>query len=222
MHKKIIWFTGILLLIIIVILSPIIDNSVAELSYNSKSGSFYGENSLPVKVIYHLVPWLTGFMIIFPISWLVWSKIKHDEKQLQQAKRFSIIILLSLALGPGLLVNTIFKGNWGRARPYQVLRDGKIFTPVWQANLQQKNQRSFSSGHASIGFFLGIPLLALGRRRSAVLASLAGGAVVGCVRILQGGHYVTDVLFSGAFVWVVSLIVIYFTDKWLYKKVSSE
>ena len=212
----------ILLLIMLIIISPGVDRYVSVIPYDQIGNRFYGENDQWSKVIYHLVPWITVFMVLFPISLLVWSKIKHDERQFRQAKRFSIIVLLSLILGPGLLVNTIFKSNWGRARPYQVLRDGKIFTPVWQANFRLKNQHSFSSGHAAIGFFLGVPLLALGKKRVAVILSVAGGLIVGGVRILQGGHYLTDVLFSGIFVWLVAWLVIYFTDKWIIKKVGSE
>jgi lipid A 4'-phosphatase len=32
-------------------------------------------------------------------------------------RRAAIFLLLALALGPGLLVNTVFKDHWGRARP---------------------------------------------------------------------------------------------------------
>ena len=218
MQKKIIWFIVILLLIKLVVVSPGVDRDLAILPYDAVHNRFYGEDDLLSKMIYRLVPWITVCMVVFPISWVIWSAAKRDERQTKLAKRFSIIVLLSLTLGPGLLVNTVFKGNWGRARPYQVLRDGKIFTPVWQANFKERSQHSFSSGHASIGFFLGIPLLALGRKRTAVIVSAAGGLIVGGVRILQGGHYLTDVLFSGIFVWLVAWIVIYFTDKWYYKK----
>lgn len=39
-------------------------------------------------------------------------------------RRAAIFLLISLALGPGLLVNTVFKDHWGRARPSQIVEFG--------------------------------------------------------------------------------------------------
>ncbi len=111
------------------------------------------------------------------------------------------------------MVNVAFKEHWGRARPYQVLRDGKQYSPFWQPQFSEKDNNSFPGGHASIGFFLGIPFLAIGRRKVAVIFSLMGGALVGSVRILQGGHYFSDVIFSGIFVWLTAVLVIYVLEQ---------
>jgi membrane-associated phospholipid phosphatase len=62
-------------------------------------------------------------------------------------------------------------------------------------------------------FFCGIPFLAFRRKKVAIIVSLCGGGIVGVVRILQGGHYLTDVLAAGVVVWVTAFIVIYITDK---------
>jgi lipid A 4'-phosphatase len=61
---------------------------------------------------------------------------------------------------------------------------------------------SFPSGHAALGFWtLSLALLAPRRhRRSAVGAALAFGLFMGVVRIAQGGHFLSDVAYSGLIV----------------------
>lgn len=205
-----------LLLILSLVLlyySPIIDQRVSLLPFDTVVNKFYGESCAWCRLIYLLVPFLTGIMIAIPVILLVFYK-----KISNHYKRATIIVLLALALGPGLIVNTILKNHWGRARPYQVLRDNQTFSPVWQRHANAPENNSFCSGHASIGFFLGIPFLALRRKKLAVIVSIAGGSVIGIVRILQGGHYVTDVVFAGILVWLSAFLAIYLTDNLLRYK----
>jgi hypothetical protein len=39
-------------------------------------------------------------------------------------RMYGLFILLSVILGPGLLVNLVFKDHWGRPRPRQVVALG--------------------------------------------------------------------------------------------------
>jgi lipid A 4'-phosphatase len=110
-------------------------------------------------------------------------------------------LILSLALGPGLLVNEVFKAESGRARPGQVEQFGgeKSFTPVFQPADQCTRNCSFVSGHAAMGFYL-IGLAWVRQDRRWLWLGIAAGALVGAARILQGGHFLSDVLFG---FWVV-------------------
>jgi lipid A 4'-phosphatase len=120
-------------------------------------------------------------------------------------------LALSLALGPGLLVNTVFKDHWHRARPSQIVEFGGSlhFTPVLQLADQCATNCSFSSGHGALGFWpVALALLApLSRRRAAVAAALAFGAFVGMVRIAQGGHFLSDVVFSALLTISLALVL---------------
>lgn len=199
---------------IIVIFSPGVDQYIAAASYNSASRTFYGESALWCQNIYALVPIITATIVLIPLVWLLLAHKKHKI-----IIRFGLTIYLALILGPGLIVNVIFKDHWGRPRPYQVLRDGKQYSPLWSPHFSEKKDNSFPGGHAAIGFFMGIPFLVLGRKLAAVMLSLIGGVSVGIVRILQGGHYLSDILFSGIFVWLSAGIVIYLVSNW-YKKAT--
>lgn len=196
---------------ILLLYSPQIDPKIAIIPFDKNTGKFYGEVHLWCKVVYYAIPWITALLVILPlINWLFNKKI--GVTSLAQSRHLVIVVIVSLLLGPGLLVNTIFKDNWGRPRPYQVIRDGKTYKPFWQPNFQEPKNNSFPCGHASIGFFLGVPLLALGYRRRGLVVSCLGGSFVGMVRIMQGGHYLSDVIFAGIFVWGSAEMVVYMVD----------
>ncbi len=116
-------------------------------------------------------------------------------------------LLLVLALGPGLVVNSGLKDNWGRARPSQVRQFGgdKIFTPPLLPADQCARNCSFVAGHPSVLFALFGGVFLLRRRRAAAMAAVAGaGALAGLGRIMQGGHFLSDVVFSGLVTWIVA------------------
>ncbi|HLX53686.1 MAG TPA: phosphatase PAP2 family protein [Aquella sp.] len=209
MNKK--WLLLVIALSIFLVFSPEIDQYIAALSYTETTKTFYGESAPWCQIIYYSVPVITAALVLAPLIWLF--KARRDSQKCKAIIRFGLMTYLALILGPGLVVNVIFKDNWGRPRPYQVLRDGKQYSPFWQPHFTEKENNSFPGGHASIGFFLGIPFLALGRKKTAIILSLIGGTVVGTVRILQGGHYLSDVVFAGIFVWLTAIFIIYILDQ---------
>ncbi len=107
-------------------------------------------------------------------------------------------ILLVLIIGPGLLVNVVFKDHWGRARPVQVENFGghALFSPAWIPSRQCGTNCSFVCGDSSVGFSL-LALAFLSRRpRRWFLAAIGVGTALGLMRMAQGGHFFSDVVFS--------------------------
>ena len=204
-------FAGAIILFgIFAVYSPHLDQTIALLPYNVVTQHFYGEVSGWCRFVYKLVPWITASIITIAVFSLFYPR---RFQQSLQIKKVATITLLALALGPGLVVNVLFKDHWGRARPYQVIRDHKQFTPFWQPQANHPENNSFCGGHASIGFFLGVPLLALGRRKQAFYVGMLGGVVVGAVRMLQGGHYLSDIVLSGICVWLIAELTVYLITK---------
>ena len=113
-------------------------------------------------------------------------------------------MVAALALGPGLVINTLLKDNWGRPRPSTIVEffGTNHYVPPLLPSDQCPENCSFPSGHAALGFWLvAFAFVAPPRwRRPAVLAALAFGGFVGAVRIAQGGHFLSDVVFSGVIV----------------------
>ena len=113
----------------------------------------------------------------------------------------TLYLALSLTIGPGLLVNLVLKDNWGRPRPATITQFGGALDyrpPVLPGGPCPKNC-AFPSGHASLGFWLAAPAsLARPRwRRKIVAGAILIGLGIGVIRIAQGGHFLSDVLYAG-------------------------
>lgn len=114
-----------------------------------------------------------------------------------------IFLALVLITGPGLLANTVLKDNWARPRPIHVVEFGgpDRFTPVLERSGACERNCSFVSGEASATFALGFAIAMLARRRRAELmaAAIAAGSVAGLIRMGEGGHFLSDVVFGAVF-----------------------
>lgn len=117
-------------------------------------------------------------------------------------------IALCAVIGPGLVANVGFKDHWGRARPSQIQEFGgaKTFTPPLLRTDQCQSNCSFISGEAAnyftIGFAFAYIATGVMRRRLFMLA-IAAGSFAGLIRIGGGGHFLSDVVFSGVFMALV-------------------
>ncbi|AUR52252.1 phosphatase PAP2 family protein [Aquella oligotrophica] len=207
----------IILCLVTFALSPYLDQQLASLPYDYQTRYFYGEIAFWCKVIYYSVNVTTFLLILVPLAIIVLTLMKKIQVNPLIVRRMVLITYISLAIGPGLLVNTFFKDEWGRPRPYQVIRDHKPFSYPWQPHFNHPKDNSFPSGHVSIGAFIGIPFIAARRKRLGVALCIVGTIVVGIVRFLQGGHYFSDILMAAIIVWSVNLVVTLLVDKYLMR-----
>ena len=105
--------------------------------------------------------------------------INKRKRHLIRPGAFLVILLI---IGPGLLVNSVFKEMWGRPRPREVIQFGgkKEFLHPWQKGIAH-NGRSFPSGHASAAFYMTAPFFIYRRRRPDIARIwLAGGFCSAC------------------------------------------
>lgn len=121
-----------------------------------------------------------------------------------------IVMAASLALGPGLLVNTILKDHSHRPRPAQVDVFGgpDPFRPFYRFDGACLRNCSFVSGEGSTAFWTIAPalLVPLAYRMPAIAAALLFGALTGLLRMAFGGHFLSDTIFGGLLTWLVILI----------------
>ena len=127
----------------------------------------------------------------------------------------ALFVVALLALGPGMIVNTVFKDHWGRPRPADIVQFGgtETYRSFWHPGPPEQG-RSFPSGHAAVGFFLMAPFFVLRRKapgwaRRALLAGILYGLTMGLGRMIQGGHFLTDVIWSGCMVYLTGLFLYY-------------
>lgn len=166
----------------------------------------------PWRFLYHFGVWPAYLMSAAALALLVagffWAKV-------YPFRRTALFLVLLMALGPGLLVNAVFKDHWGRPRPRQMQLFGgdRPFHQPWERGIDGAG-RSFPSGHASAAFYLMAPYFVLrtrNRRRARIaLACGAGyGFLMGYARMAQGGHFASDVLWAGGIVYLSGLALYY-------------
>lgn len=194
------------------ILFPQIDLDTAALFYN---GTFYLRENPLVQFFYHFGPLFALAVGLLSLVALVIGMLRHQERIFGIRRRVWSYLLLSLLIGPGLIVNLLFKEHWGRARPVQVTQFGgeKSFTPAFVVAHQCRHNCSFTCGHASSGFYFIAPaLLERKRRRRRLYVSLAilFGLLIGLGRMAQGGHFLSDVVFSLFFVAIPTLMLYHY------------
>ncbi|MBW4053793.1 MAG: phosphatase PAP2 family protein [Proteobacteria bacterium] len=136
-------------------------------------------------------------------------------KQRRSWIRPGLFLVILLALGPGLVVNAIFKEYWGRPRPREVVQFGgkKEFLQPWQKGVAHDG-RSFPSGHSSAAFYLTAPFFIYRRRKPRVAARwMTGGLIFGVLmsiaRITQGGHFLSDNLWAWGIVQLMAVALYY-------------
>ncbi|NMG42787.1 phosphatase PAP2 family protein [Aromatoleum toluvorans] len=182
---------------------PQIDLAVSGAFYDPLHG-FSGDHNPFVQSLYRGIPLMSRATVIgLFIALFAYS---FQRGATGRKRRIQVAYLIAaLLLGPGLLVDVALKDYWGRARPVKVAEFGgtKTFTPAMRPSDQCDSNCSFVSGHASAGFYL-VSLGFLGgaaARRRWTLIGLAVGAIFGMGRIAQGGHFLSDVVFSFYVTW---------------------
>ena len=116
-------------------------------------------------------------------------------------------LALSLALGPGLLVNVALKDHWHRPRPVQVRQfgGGEAFRPVGPPGGGCRRNCSFVSGEGASSFWAVAPALMVPPpwRALSFGAALAYAGMTGGLRMAFGGHFLSDTLLAALFTWLV-------------------
>ena len=107
---------------------------------------------------------------------------------------------------------------WGRSRPNDIVNfEGKnIFTPWYKIGDSCFSNCSFVSGDASVGFFLLVFYFIIKKNIFCYLAFFFG-ILLGFIRIIAGGHFFSDVVFSQITV-IISLSLLSFFYTKLYAK----
>lgn len=164
--------------------------------------------------LHSYLDYFAWFMLFLCLAYILLANWRFAPTWLTGRRKQAIYVLLALLLGPGLLVNTLFKDQWGRARPMDVreFHGTRDFTPAWVISGQCAKNCSFVCGDASLGF--GVIALAFVSRRPRrwLIAGMALGAGLGLMRMAQGGHFLSDVVFSFFVVYFAAWLL----HRWLY------
>lgn len=199
---------------------PRLDIMFTHYFYSSDLG-FIHKNHPIVIACFRLVPIITTVFGVFCLVYLVYSVLK-GRKILNKS---ALYLLITAILGPGLLVNYALKEHVGRARPHQILEFGgnKAFTGPMHLSSECEHNCSFASGHSAMGYYFSSLsyIVPLQYQSITFLFGIVLGSVIGFGRVLQGGHFLSDVIFSGLFVMLVNHICFVLWRRMLKKPIKS-
>ncbi len=201
-----IWIgAGLLLLLSLPFIFSNPDLTIASWFYRK---GWFLENSQPWLLLFRLgtLPGLllsiAGLVIL--IGGLIWSR-------LQTWRQPAALLVLTMLIGPGLFINVLGKGYWGRPRPRDVVefKGNASFQRFIKPGIPGQG-KSFPCGHASVGFILvALYFIERSRRRRATWLGigLGYGTLMGIGRMAQGAHFASDVLWSGGLTYLSAAIL---------------
>jgi lipid A 4'-phosphatase len=178
---------------------PRIDIAVSRLFYEPGGGFLFDEAGWGQFVRQRL----DNLFWLLAIAAILGTLAALARRRLGLGPRAWIFLVVLFVLGPGLIANALLKEHWDRARPRQIVELGgeRRFTPPLVISDQCARNCSFVAGEASSAFAAGFGLALLVRRRRALAmaGAVAVGGLAGFIRIAQGGHFLSDVVFAGVF-----------------------
>lgn len=186
------------------VLVPRIDLWAARLFWRPGVGFWLGDTAF-AQIFYRGIPIVRNWIVI-PVTAILLVLAAVRRLPFGIPPRAVVLFAATLTLGSALLVNEVLKNHWGRARPREVAEFGgpREFTPAFVPADQCARNCSFVSGHPSL-FFTFFALALLARRRRLATAGVAFlGGLAGLGRMMQGAHFLSDVLFSGILMYLVA------------------
>ncbi len=165
---------------------------------------------MPWSLLYGASPWITGSLVIAGLAGLLAAAPLNRPWWRWQA----VFVLLVVLIGPGLLINAVFKDHWDRPRPRDIVQfGGALHYAV--APLRGEGGASFPCGHCSVGFLYGLGWWIWRRRRpwlagGSLGLGLATGAALGVARMAAGGHFLSDVVWSALVAYAVAHALYYY------------
>jgi membrane-associated PAP2 superfamily phosphatase len=190
------WFSGLFY-------DPSIGFSMGRLAFWTAFRDF-------LRIINWMIPVALVAAIVIRIAW-PWSRSFVSPRAV-------IFILSTLAVGPGIVTNLVFKSNWGRPRPaFTDLFGGNLpFVGIWRITDYCPRNCSFVSGEASAAIWLLtlVVLLPPAWHRTATKILIGLAVALSLNRIAMGGHFLSDVLMA----WWLNLIVIAVLWRIIYQR----
>ena len=198
-------FIAMALALALLALFPVIDLAVARLFYGAHG--FIGENTT--------ARFARDFFRVTPYTLLVLSLLAWQARRMgfpvpwAPSGRAAMFLLLTMAIGPGLIVNAMLKEHSHRPRPVHLVEFGgpDAFRPWHRFDGACERNCSFASGEAAQGFWMVAPALLVPApyQGVAVAGAVAFGVGASALRLAFGGHFLSDVI-AGA---LIILIVIF-------------
>ncbi len=180
-------------------LYPQLDLRISGLFYDPVRRAWPADHTDLYSTYRSLSSVVTAILVIIVVGASALALIRRRESPLL-TQRIAGVLMGSLLLGPGLIVNVLLKPYWGRPRPGEVTAFGGTldFTAWWNPHGQCDSNCSFVSGETSLVVWLVAWALVLPARwrGPAMAVAVLDTAFMGASRLVTGAHFASDVLFA--------------------------
>jgi membrane-associated PAP2 superfamily phosphatase len=190
------------------------------------AGNYFGMRIYPpLMLLRDTMLWLVTIIAVLPGLALLWKLLLPTRRLLIPARAI-VFLVMTMALGPGLVTNVILKEHWGRPRPIDIqqFKGNEHFVAWWNPRGDCTDNCSFVSGDASGAFWLLAPaaLTPLPWRPLAYAGALVFGATMAGIRIAMGGHFFSDTVFAGIFTFLVIWLAYAAIYRWPRTRLSDQ
>ena len=193
------------LLAIFLTIGPSFDLFITSFFYKGNN-QFFLQSYYTITVLFRdiLLPIILIYILVLPIA----SKLTLIKKiffNYSFLLKDIIFIWIIFFINLIIVINLFFKTFWGRARPEDVLQlGGKFnFSPWYQISDACASNCSFVSGDAAVGFSI-IILSFVTKNIKYTYLSIIFGSLLGLIRIAEGGHFVSDIVFSAIIIYLLT------------------
>lgn len=177
---------------------PSVDMMLSSLFYREGAGFFLSQDPF-LKGLRESSTYVLGLLLLGLIGRLAWESVRRGGPVFAPARR-TWFLLAGLAVGPGLLVNTLLKDYWGRPRPVALEAFGgeAPYVPVWQITDWCQDNCSFVSGESSSSAWMLAALVLVPAAWRPIVAGplILYGVSLSLNRLAFGGHFISDILLS--------------------------
>ena len=200
--------------IIFITIGSSIDIFISSLFYDGKQ-TFVLQSFNMITIISRKIflPLLIIYILILPII-TIYFPLKKIYLDFKFSFKSILFLWISMFFNLIIVINLMLKNNWGRERPNDILQFGgkDNFTPWFQISDSCLINCSFVSGDASVGFSL-IALFFLTRNIFFFWFALFSGFFLGIIRVLEGGHFFSDIIIAGFIIFLLTYIQYNFIKK---------
>jgi membrane-associated PAP2 superfamily phosphatase len=203
-------------------LRPRLDLDLAALFFDPPRGFWRSYDPLYLRAR-DAATWVIA-LVAAPAAIALLLKLVRPHRPSLIPGRAALLMLVTLALAPGVVANLLLKEHWGRPRPIDVTEFGgaEHFRSWWDPRGDCPKNCSFVAGEPSGAFWTLAPALLAPPhwRVLAVGAALAFGGAVGLLRMAAGAHFFTDVVFAGVFAFLVIWLVHGLLYRWRRTRIA--
>jgi membrane-associated PAP2 superfamily phosphatase len=191
--------------------SGTLDIAIARVFYRAETGAHWPlAYQLPWSLLYRAAPWATAVLVVMGLAALAASLTRSRGHW----RHGAVLVLLGVALGPGLLANAVFKDHWQHPRPRDLIEFGGPLHYVPSPLIGTAGGASFPCGHCSVGFMFAAGWWIWKRRRRGLAAASMGagvalGLLLGTGRMAAGAHFFSDIVWSALLAFGVLHVLYY-------------